>query len=178
MNFFVKFITILCIATTVVTGLEKQIVKQPGVFFTARPMSLVEESSLQLIKNLLLNEEYRQAFKQEALPIELRGSFAIVNTIRCLAELFPYEELQNIEEGDILGIAFNNTYVANLKDDIADYKEQLMTRSEQEKKEEIEYNINLYSDELNYLVCVKEKSCIDITQCSISISFSSNTKRC
>lgn len=157
--------------TTVVTGLEKQIAKKPGIFFTARPTTLVEESSFQLIKNLVLNEEYRQSFNQENLPIELRSSFAIVNTVRCLAELFPYEELQNIEEGDILSLAFNKSYVDNLKSDIAGYKEQLLSTSTQEKKEELECDIKLYSDELNYLFCVKENLELIINNAQLAYLF-------
>lgn len=74
---------------------------QRGVLFESLP-SLAQTAQLSLIKRIVLNNQDLPELNQEYLPNYIKGIATVAQLLKCLSELDKFEELVDIEEGNIL----------------------------------------------------------------------------
>jgi hypothetical protein len=138
-------------------------------------LTLKQVSSLSLIKTMISNPLMLNLFESSNLPIELKNISHVARALTCIQKLYGIE---NLEDENVLGLAFTKGYTDRLKIRIESTKKKIEKKDweyknipaeEQEKKALKELAIDLQEFEL--LRCVKEHMNVVLEQFNLSYLF-------
>lgn len=135
---------------------EKEITRKPGLFYTPRPGTLVQEAAFSVIKKTILDDVYKKTVNPDLLPIDIKDTIAIADALSCMQKLNSFQEFAHREDDNLVILAYNQSYVNQLTTNLNAYEKQVRTCLNAENQKTILQNMQLITHKISYLHCVKD----------------------